>query len=202
VPVPAGFWNGHYLGLQAGYADLAASFTAPGETVPFGSFGANGWFGGARFGFDHQSGGLVLGVLGDINAGDVRADVIDLGGGGSDVHAKMDWFGTLRVRAGIAMDHLLLYGTGGLAFGHVNATVTELAPGDPDSGSDSVTHVGWTAGAGAELALSSTVSLVAEWLYTDYGSRAYHFEDAAGFIDANTRITGNSFLVGLNLRFP
>jgi outer membrane immunogenic protein len=198
-------WSGAYLGLQGGFARDTASFTAPGETVPFGEIDLEGWFAGARFGMDHQSGNFVFGVLGDINFGDVNADVINLGGGGSDVHAEMDWMGTLRVRAGVAMNQILLYASGGLAFGHVEATVTDLSGGGlADSGTDSATHTGWTAGLGAEVAVNDRVSLFGEWLYTDYGSQSYHFEnptDPTSFIDADTSITGNSFMAGVNLRF-
>jgi outer membrane immunogenic protein len=37
---------------------------------------------------------------------------------------KIDWFGTVRGRVGYAMGPVLVYATGGLAYGEVNATVT------------------------------------------------------------------------------
>jgi outer membrane immunogenic protein len=193
--------TGIYFGLQGDYARATADFTAPGETVPFGSLSLKGWAGGVRMGVDVQNGGLVVGVLGDIMVGKISASVADLGGGGSDVSANIDWLGTVRGRVGVAFDKLLIYGTGGIAFAHVNATVTNLAPGDLESGSTSVQHTGWTAGIGAEMALNPNISLHAEWLYSDYGSQNYHFQDAAGTLDANTHLKSNSFLVGVNFRF-
>jgi outer membrane immunogenic protein len=197
----ANYWDGLYLGLQGDYAKATADFTAPGETVPFGSLALQGWAGGARIGVDIQTGALVVGVLGDLMAGKITANVADFGGGGSDVSANIDWLGTVRGRVGMAFNNLLVYGTGGVAFAHVNATVTNLAPGDLGSGSTSVQHTGWTAGLGAELALTSNVSMYAEWLYADYGTQNYHFQDAAGTLDADTHLKSNSVLFGVNLRF-
>jgi opacity protein-like surface antigen len=31
--------------------------------------------------------------------------------------SRMEWLGTLRLRGGVGIDRLLVYGTGGLAFG-------------------------------------------------------------------------------------
>jgi len=96
---------------------------------------------------------------------------------------------------------MLLYGTAGVAFAHVNAAVSNLAPGDLGSGSTSVQHTGWTAGIGAEVGLTQNVSLLAEWLYADYGTQNYHFQDTAGTLVANTHLKSNSLLVGVNVRF-
>jgi len=37
---------------------------------------------------------------------------------------KIDWFGTVRGRFGYTMGPVLVYATGGLAYGEVNPTVT------------------------------------------------------------------------------
>ncbi len=55
------------------------------------------------------------------------------------------WFGTLRARGGVALNNVLLYGTGGLAYGDLRADSFNLT--------ESHTTVGWTAGAGVEVAL-------------------------------------------------
>jgi outer membrane immunogenic protein len=198
---PAGYWTGAYVGLQGGYSKATAEFTAPGETVPFGTIDMTGWVWGARGGLDMQSGNIVFGLLGDVNFSNINANVINLGGGGSDVNATIDRVGSFRGRIGMAMNNWMIYGTAGLGVAHVNATVTNLAPGDTGSDTASNTHVGWTAGIGAEMALTSNLTLGAEWLYSDYGSRLYHFDDGVGTIDANTGIKSNAFLVSLNMRF-
>jgi outer membrane immunogenic protein len=49
--------------------------------------------------------------------------------------AKIGWFGTIRGRAGVLIDDVLVYGTCGLAYGHVglsgNATVNGSTPANP-----------------------------------------------------------------------
>jgi hypothetical protein len=53
------------------------------------------------------------------------------------------WFGTLRARAGYAMNNILLYGTLGLAYGGVKGELGGL--------DESKTHTGWTGGLGMEV---------------------------------------------------
>jgi outer membrane immunogenic protein len=70
------------------------------------------------------------------------------------------WFGTSRLRGGyLVSDNLLLYGSGGLASGTTEVTVSNNAAGLPCSfagacpfGSDSKTRYGWALGLGAEYA--------------------------------------------------
>lgn len=101
----------------------------------------------------------------------------------------MKWFGTARARLGwLPTNNLLLYGTGGLAYGRYNATAVlnsqfnaNLAGGPPFfeyncvpaagcfSGSNSRTSAGWTLGAGGELVLTSHITLKAEYLYVNLG---------------------------------
>jgi outer membrane immunogenic protein len=196
----AGYWNGAYIGVQGGYGTDTATFTAPGETDPFGSIDLKGWMGGGRLGMDMQRGNWVLGMVTDISAADLTASVADIGGSGSDVSAKADWQGSVRGRLGVAFNNWMLYGTAGLALTRVNATVSNLDPGDLGSDSASNTYAGWTAGLGAEIALTGNVTFGAEWLYADYGTQNYHFDDGAGTLDASTHLKGNSFLASLNLR--
>jgi outer membrane immunogenic protein len=104
--------------------------------------------------------------------------------------AKIEWFGTVRGRLGyLVNDQVLLYATGGLAYGRVglsgatnvngvvinNVAVVSpfTAPGTSAFGA-SRTNVGWTAGAGIEgrfaywLPTGWTWKL--EYLYLDLGS--------------------------------
>jgi outer membrane immunogenic protein len=198
---PGGYWTGAYVGVQAGYGWATGDFTAPGEAVPFGTLDLSGWLWGARGGLDMQSGNMVLGALMDVSISNINANVVNFGGFGSDVSATADRVGSFRGRAGMVFNNMLLYGTAGLAVAHVNATVSNLAPGDTGSDTASNTHVGWAAGIGGEMALANNMTIGVEWLYADYGSKNYHFDDGAGTLDANTSLKSNTFLVSLNMRF-
>jgi outer membrane immunogenic protein len=95
---------------------------------------------------------------------------------GHDSRSQLDWFGTARVRFGfLPTARLLVYGTGGLAYGEVEGSLEHhnvfsgIVTSRYWEGSDSDLRVGWTLGAGAEYALTSSVSIRAEYLYLDLG---------------------------------
>ena len=87
----------------------------------------------------------------------------------------------VRHAAGSSRRHrypeLLLYGTGGLAYGHVEASAnTQLFNAEPftleSPASVSKTKVGWTAGAGAEWMFAHNWSAKLEYLYVDLGNES------------------------------
>jgi outer membrane immunogenic protein len=104
-PLNAYSWAGPYVGANLGYAwgDVTNSIASP-----------SGVIGGVQAGYNWQFGQWVVGLEGDIQ-----------GSGASDTFAAWKfsnpWFGTLRGRGGFAMNNILIYGTGGLAFGNVRA---------------------------------------------------------------------------------
>ena len=96
---------------------------------------------------------------------------------------KIDWFGTVRGRAGYAAGPVLLYVTGGLAYGEVSRSANVVgqtvfflngAPVNAFSGGYTTdkTKVGWTAGFGAEgkLSWNPAWSIKGEFLYIDLGT--------------------------------
>ena len=97
------------------------------------------------------------------------------------------WFGTLRGRAGYAMNNVLLYATMGLAYGGGKVEMGGF--------SDWNTHVGWTAGAGIEVGLTPNWSAKAEYLYVDLSEQRYvMFGNNVGF-------ESNILRFGVNYRF-
>ena len=106
---------------------------------------------------------------------------------------KLDWRWSARLRIGYAWERTQVYLTGGVAGGHVTVSGrdTFVSPGGaaPVTGccnavnTNAVTNVvageessnatGWTAGAGAEWALSDKVTLGIEYRHTDLGEDAY-----------------------------
>jgi outer membrane immunogenic protein len=128
---------------------------------------------------------------------------------------KLDWFGTARGRIGILpTDRVLLYATGGLAYGGVSAT----APLIPLSWGS--TRAGWTVGAGAEAAIDHNWSIKLEYLYMDLGNVGGSSTTATNVVTQlgvpirfntvtttaltsafNSRFTDNILRVGVNYRF-
>jgi outer membrane immunogenic protein len=120
---------------------------------------------------------------------------------------KIDWFGTVRARAGIlASPRVLLYATGGLAYGDVRTSETIGLAGFGFSNTE--TRVGWTVGAGIEGAIGGNWTAKLEYLYLDLGRTSGTFLTTipalgGGFLASNysSRITDNVLRVGVNYRF-
>ena len=68
----------------------------------------------------------------------------------------------MRGRVGYAFSNVLVYGTGGLAFGELRGETFGL--------SESHTNAGWTLGVGAEFGFAQNWSAKIEYLYVDLAS--------------------------------
>ena len=196
---PASSWTGFYLGANAGYGwgNLDWKYAGGGranQTTEGGVIGGTA-------GYNFQTGNLLLGVEGDFGWADINGSK-GCPGAGYSCRSELNSFGTLRARAGWASDRVLLYGTGGLAFGDQNIETKKSSGTAPPSGKaingSSTTAVGWTAGVGAEYAFSRNWSGKLEWLYYDLGSDTYK-------VDFNQKVkagqSGSIVRVGLNYRF-
>jgi len=143
-PLNAYSWAGPYLGGNLGYAWGSVDNN---PTKP------SGFAGGVQAGYNwQQNGPWVFGVEGDIQASGAEQTF-------APWKFSNPWFGTLRGRAGYALNNVLFYGTGGLAFGELRATTFGL--------SESNTNLGWTLGVGAEMGFAPNWSAKVEYLYVD-----------------------------------
>ena len=200
-PVPVFTWTGLYLGGNAGYAFNAHTnvggassngFTGGGQVgynvqignTPF--LGGLGGFGGAG------GGGLVIGAEADAAYTDLRQNLVL---GGLNYNARTDFVGTARGRVGIAFGELLVYGTGGFAYGGVHNSIGAVSV-------DTI-RTGYTYGGGLEYAIpttsfvnvfhSSAVTLKAEYLHYNLGSA-----NNGGF--GSTKTDGNLVRAGINYK--
>ena len=77
-------------------------------------------------------------------------------------NANLSWFGTVRGRLGyLITPTLLIYGTGGFAYGQV------------DAWGFSSTHTGWTAGGGVEWMFAPHWSAKVEYLYVNLSGKQW-----------------------------
>ncbi len=152
TPAPAFSWTGAYLGLQGGYGWGSSLTQLPADNT----VKTSGWQGGAYGGFNWQTpGALVVGVEADINASGEK-------GTNAGTTISNPWNGSVRGRLGVAADRFLIYGTGDVAFGKIQATdgIT----------TESANKAGWTAGLGVEAAVTDNVTARLEFRHTNLGN--------------------------------
>lgn len=213
VTSPAPYdWSGLYAGVNAGIAwsntDIEQSHYIRGNRIKDLDENVNSnqsaFTGGAMIGYNYQIDSIVLGAEADFNylgfSDDQQHDRDHVAPNGHAVDAMSrqsfdaNWYGTVRGRLGYAIDNLMLYGTGGLAYGHMKAKA-ELDVVGPlgkftYEGSTSTTNFGWTAGGGFEYGLDRW-TLGAEYLFVDLGSAEWDGDvtpavataDAKGSVD-------------------
>jgi outer membrane immunogenic protein len=225
-------FNGADIGFPAlGAFPQTTTTTAAGATSTRAN--VKGFIGGGQLGYNVQSGAFVYGIETDFQwSGEKGSDSICsvpgcIGGVIGTADHSLRWFGTLRGRLGVLpAERILLYATGGLAYGRIDSTYSSGFIGFPLlAASSSTTRLGWTVGAGVEGALDSNWTVKAEYLYMDLGS--YGTNLGTGTVGpvvvdtlispnggvlrttttstlsaaANSRFTDHIFRVGLNYRF-
>lgn len=179
-PMSAAFsWTGFYAGANVGggFSGSNGFDSYLGPTVSK----ADGVVGGIQAGYNYQvSPMFVIGIENDFMASGLKSRGI----AGNEV--SLPFYGTGRARAGVTLldQRLLVYGTGGMAFGQVN-----------DSGLDKL-RLGWTAGAGVEWAFQRNWSAKVEYLYTDLRK---DFKKDAALPDRDQKF--QTVTVGVNYHF-
>jgi len=231
APGPCDPAAGNGCTLQPNYSVLSA-LAASGVV----SSNNSGFIGGGQIGYNWQfyNGAVLAGIEADIQG---IAGSRQRGGFASVIPSPnfpafpqvslttasraLDYIGTVRGRLGwLFTPTLLVYGTGGLAYGGVslNYGVAQtcigcaftVAPFAAASFSD--TRVGWTAGGGFEWMFMPRWSAKVEYLYYDLGNVALNsamIGTNAGngplflssFPQARTRFSGNIVRAGVNYHF-
>jgi outer membrane immunogenic protein len=180
VVVPLNTWTGFYVGAQVGYGFGQSSGTQNANgtffpVVPY-SIDPAGVLAGGHVGFNYQTGALVVGAEADVEASNLNGSTTIFAFDQTYVfNVKADTLASVRGRIGWARDRLMLYGTGGVAWGHVSTPPLDALNG---------WRTGWTAGAGAEYALPRNWSARVEYRYTDLG-RASSFDPNLNSTDDN-----------------
>jgi outer membrane immunogenic protein len=236
-------WTGFYIGANVGYSWGRARSLYNDPNFPNNDAPAlnplsqrlDGVIGGGQIGYNWQVNKTwVLGLEADIQGSGERgsASFYDPYSVGVDcdvfcssvsgtMKVALDWFGTARARAGVLVTPTtLLYATGGLAFGGINAsgTITDACfTGRPPACtpaswgfSNTTTRLGWTAGAGVEGAVPNTTNWTwkLEYLYLNLGSVSGNGLEAGVGGDFgplpytwSARVTDNILRVGANYHF-
>lgn len=250
----SGFYAGINIGYGWGRSATTVDFVDSRGNAPLsssaGTFNLDGVTSGGQLGYNWQRDMFVLGLEADFQGSRRRSGLGALCAGAPDglqdgvctpghrgdntfdpalpvmfgLTQKLDWFGTVRGRLGVAVTpRVLLYGTGGLAYGRVSTSGSVSAiniTGSPGSGdnlaftpvaasfSGSTTKFGWSAGAGIEGAFADNWSARLEYLYLDLGTVSGSFatpvialSGAPLVVNYRSHITDNVLRFGLNYHF-
>jgi outer membrane immunogenic protein len=190
---PACSWTGFHVGINMGYGfggdNSTQLFPVTPNFYPVFSLGVvprptglspDGFVGGGQAGYDHQFGRYFLaGIETDLQYANIRDKTSALAKAPgfvlvqTDMEQALRFFGTVRARVGVLpLPQLLIYGTGGFAYGNTktNSTITNMEfPEQYSSGVTGQVKTGWTAGGGVEWAFWKNWSVRTEYLYYDLG---------------------------------
>ena len=190
MTAPGFDWTGYYAGLQAGYgwgqSDITGTDGGPFSVTP----DINGGFVGGHVAGLWQFDQAVIGAEADLNYASINGTAE--AGPGNVFGTDIKWFGSVNAKAGYAMDRVLVYGIGGIAFAGIE---TSQAAGTAFASTR--TSVGWTVGAGVDYALTDQFVLGAQYRYYDFGSE--HFDAPDAFVDRDQNVKLNT--VGINLSY-
>jgi outer membrane immunogenic protein len=251
APPPIAYsWTGFYVGGNGGYgwgsrtanlnpgdstAVLAISAVAGGTPPPVAPFDLHGGLVGLQGGYNWQfDRSWLVGIEADYDWARIRGSgtsAFFLNGLPStfQVNQNITSFGTVRGRVGwLAIPTLLVYGTGGFAYGHVTESQTVAGgatlatavsgfvcgPGLQCFAANSSRNLnGWTVGTGLEYALWEHCTIKAEYLYVNLGSGDVAGMPAASvaglapgtrpssFTSANSQVDFHVVRAGLNWKF-
>ena len=238
--VPVFTWTGFYAGVNAGvnwsnrnvnqgFVDTSGALTGAAleaiwPSAPAASNNRTGFIGGIQVGYNYQINQFVIGAEADFmgaalnkttNASGTTLNYvpgIDLR---EDYSTKIQqqWLGTVRARAGFAIDRVFVYATGGLAYGDVKISLsnTETGAGVLDAtwaGQKTQTKAGYTFGAGAEYAITNNWIIRGEYLYYNLGNVSVNSVVVSATYDtttfqgrSKTTIDGNIVRAAISYKF-
>src|SRR6476660_3100346 len=191
----------------AGLGTLAAGATELGGTTLVGSSNPRGGIAGGQFGFNWQWGQVVFGaeIDGQWSGQQATASVICNNCTATSTY-KVKSLATGRARVGLAFDWILPYVTAGAALVNAQYNLAVTVGGITGNFQGlSGTSLGWVAGAGFDVALSSNLSARLEYLHSSANGLGLDGPIpcilGAGFASEAGGYRDDILRVGLNYRF-
>jgi outer membrane immunogenic protein len=203
TPVPVYNWSGFYVGANAGVGwSNGGNVTVADPKLGAQSISVSsrsGFIGGGQLGYNFQVGQFVYGLETDIQYANIGSSVNwgPYGRLGVSTGSSGEYFGTLRARAGYAIDRTLLFLTGGLAYGGLNSSPV---------GGNATSNVGYALGGGVEYAFTQNWTAKIEALYINLsngGGRTIYVTNGGVVypVSANSGNGGGLVRVGVNYKF-
>jgi outer membrane immunogenic protein len=220
APVAQPFsWTSCYGGAHVGGSVSRKDITDPVQLAQDSVLGAGttvgvtttrlnstGFLAGAQIGCDYQFySHLLLGVEGAVSGSTMKSSTVvafPLGFPGDQgvVSSKTDFIPSVTARLGVAVDRVLLYGKGGVAWAGDQTNVVGSIAGTPFSFQGLSTRTGFTAGGGVAWAFAGPWSVNVEYDYYQFGHGNVFMTDSingfTGLLDTKQSI--QVVKVGLN----
>lgn len=174
-------WTGVYMGTQGGHLWGTGDVAYPDEYILEGP-DADGWPGfvfegnflGGHLGYNHQVGGVVIGIETDFNRPlGPLVDTVDAYRPDSPIppgeyvgNLQINWFGSTRLRFGSPIGNIMPFISIGIGYAGYHFTVTDF-DGIYQFANPSVMF-GVTGGIGTAVAIGPHVVLTGEYRYARY----------------------------------
>ena len=204
-------WTGFYFGVNAG-GGVDRDRTGHGITGLSNNsiyLQPRGIIGGGQVGYNWQTnssflglGPMVFGLEADFQGSDMRDNRTTLFSGVTTNYSqRLDYFGTVRGRVGLATGPVMSYFTGGYAYGNIKTDINQtlVGAGTATTSFDNG-RSGYVVGSGVEAALGGNWTGKIEYLYLNLGNRGGTFTTFGIPQAVNTEIRENIFRAGLNYR--
>jgi len=185
--LPVVDWSGTYFGASLG--GLLSSTDLDGAIDR--EIDSNSYVLSGHAGKNYQIGSVVFGAELDASMTDI--DDITATGGGTTTHTGIDWLASARLRAGVAIDNFLLYGTGGVALTTSDVEIKALG----FSADSKELHTGYVIGAGAEMAIVDGVNARVEALHYGFSGETLPTPSGSSSLDLDV----TTVRAGLSLKF-
>ena len=212
-------FKGGYIGVNGGAVNWTSNRTDQDQVlVDAATYVQKDWAGmvGGQFGWNGGTCNTIYGfeVDGDWISGRNNTQLLPNAQGiNINIASRWDAIVTARGRAGLVIDNMLLYITGGVAAGHFKTAYTNqffpipnVFPGFVNTWNTDQWRYGLVAGVGAEWAFGGNWTLRSEVLYVDFIESSHNVLSVAvpgpgflaGFKESDSAWIGR---VGLNYRF-
>jgi outer membrane immunogenic protein len=193
-------WTGFYAGVFGGYGWGGKFRNNDGDDVDdieqASAADLKGGFGGGTIGYNWQAASsmLVWGLEADVAGSGIRMDFVDPDDGDT-ARYRINAFGSVTGRVGVAFDAALLYVKGGYAWTNNKLSGTDGV----DSFSSTATHSGYTIGGGLEYMFMPAWSVKAEYMFADYGEGLYGPTPDGDY--GRVGLTAHTVKAGINYHF-
>ncbi|KQM63696.1 hypothetical protein ASE75_11395 [Sphingomonas sp. Leaf17] len=156
----------------------------------------------ARVGADHQSGNIVVGVIGEFGKSEITDSVTAFSSTPAfyTMTRSLDWEASIRGRAGFAANKTLFFGSFGAGYARIKNDFTTSNTANVFSSTGDDNRWGINAGGGIEQKIGKNFSIGVEYLYHQYQDDDYRVRAGGNAGTPFTNATNGGTTAGTDFR--